>query len=187
MAWIEIDTASMLQNGRSDRSRWATANWPFYRSDDQYFVTDNVCTHRYALLSDGYLEDGCIECPLHQARFDIRTGQAMCARPPPTSARTRSSSRTSWSGSSCDGTAYVTAGTHPHRRRRPGGAMAAAELRKLGHAERIVMVGGERHAPYERPPLSKAVLPTPASRARSACTRRLLCRTRHRPAPGRPR
>ncbi len=38
------------------------------------------------------------------------------------------------------------------------GAMAAAELRKLGHAERIVMVGGERHAPYERPPLSKAVL-----------------------------
>ncbi|KAF7964328.1 ferredoxin reductase [Cupriavidus sp. UYMU48A] len=36
--------------------------------------------------------------------------------------------------------------------------MAAAELRKLGHAERIVMVGGERHAPYERPPLSKAVL-----------------------------
>ena len=38
------------------------------------------------------------------------------------------------------------------------GAMAAAELRKLGHADRIVMVGGERHAPYERPPLSKAVL-----------------------------
>jgi 3-phenylpropionate/trans-cinnamate dioxygenase ferredoxin reductase subunit len=38
------------------------------------------------------------------------------------------------------------------------GAMAAAELRKLGHAGRIVIVGGERHAPYERPPLSKAVL-----------------------------
>jgi 3-phenylpropionate/trans-cinnamate dioxygenase ferredoxin subunit len=30
-------------------------------------------------MSEGYLEDGCIECPLHQARFDIRTGAAMCA------------------------------------------------------------------------------------------------------------
>ncbi|AQV98001.1 ferredoxin reductase [Cupriavidus necator] len=38
------------------------------------------------------------------------------------------------------------------------GAMAAAALRKLGHGGRIVMAGGERHAPYERPPLSKSVL-----------------------------
>jgi 3-phenylpropionate/trans-cinnamate dioxygenase ferredoxin reductase subunit len=38
------------------------------------------------------------------------------------------------------------------------GAMAAAELRKLGHAGRIVIAGDEHHAPYERPPLSKSVL-----------------------------
>ena len=49
-----------------------------YRSGDEFFATDNVCTHAYALLSDGFLEDGCIECPLHQARFDIRTGKATC-------------------------------------------------------------------------------------------------------------
>ena len=30
-------------------------------------------------LSDGWLEDGCIECPLHAARFDVRTGKALCA------------------------------------------------------------------------------------------------------------
>jgi len=50
-----------------------------YRSGDEFFATDNVCTHAFALLSDGFLEDGCIECPLHQARFDIRTGKALCA------------------------------------------------------------------------------------------------------------
>ncbi|NUA31662.1 NAD(P)/FAD-dependent oxidoreductase [Cupriavidus basilensis] len=38
------------------------------------------------------------------------------------------------------------------------GATAAAALRALGHDGGIVMVGGEAHAPYERPPLSKAVL-----------------------------
>lgn len=38
------------------------------------------------------------------------------------------------------------------------GAMAAAALRGLGYDGRLVMAGGERHAPYERPPLSKSVL-----------------------------
>ena len=38
------------------------------------------------------------------------------------------------------------------------GATAAAALRAFGHAGRIVVVGGERPLPYERPALSKSVL-----------------------------
>lgn len=38
------------------------------------FATSNICTHQHALLSEGWFEDGQIECPLHQARFDVRTG-----------------------------------------------------------------------------------------------------------------
>ena len=49
------------------------------RSGDALHAVDNVCTHQYALLSDGYVEDGCIECPLHQGRFELTTGKAMCA------------------------------------------------------------------------------------------------------------
>lgn len=37
-------------------------------------------------------------------------------------------------------------------------AVAAHALREHGHAGRIRMVGRERHKPYERPPLSKAML-----------------------------
>ncbi|BBU33266.1 aromatic hydrocarbons catabolism-related dioxygenase [Caballeronia pedi] len=50
-----------------------------YLLDGEVHATHNVCTHQFALLSDGYMEDGCIECPLHQGRFDIRTGAAQCA------------------------------------------------------------------------------------------------------------
>lgn len=50
-----------------------------YKSDGEIFATDNVCTHGQALLSDGFLEDGEIECPLHQGRFCIKSGKAMCA------------------------------------------------------------------------------------------------------------
>ncbi len=45
----------------------------------EYRATDNICSHEFAELSDGWLEDGEIECPLHAARFDVRTGKALCA------------------------------------------------------------------------------------------------------------
>ena len=38
------------------------------------------------------------------------------------------------------------------------GATAASTLRRLGYDGRVLMFGREAHAPYERPPLSKAVL-----------------------------
>jgi naphthalene 1,2-dioxygenase system ferredoxin subunit len=43
------------------------------------FATDNLCTHGAARMSDGFLEGREIECPLHQGRFDVCTGKAMCA------------------------------------------------------------------------------------------------------------
>jgi naphthalene 1,2-dioxygenase system ferredoxin subunit len=50
----------------------------FYRVDEDVFATDNICTHGHARLCDGFLEGHEIECPLHQGRFDIRNGKAMC-------------------------------------------------------------------------------------------------------------
>ncbi|SNT38160.1 naphthalene 1,2-dioxygenase system ferredoxin subunit [Noviherbaspirillum humi] len=50
-----------------------------YGMDGEVFATDNICTHGHARLCDGFLEDGEIECPLHQGRFDVRSGKAMCA------------------------------------------------------------------------------------------------------------
>ncbi|KAA3445831.1 (2Fe-2S)-binding protein [Mesorhizobium sp. SARCC-RB16n] len=41
------------------------------------YATDNICSHAYTLLTDGWLEDGLVECPLHGAQFDIRTGQVV--------------------------------------------------------------------------------------------------------------
>ncbi len=47
------------------------------RLADGIFAINDVCTHEYALLSDGYFEDGKLECPLHQACFEVRTGRAL--------------------------------------------------------------------------------------------------------------
>lgn len=47
-----------------------------YRVQGAVYATDDRCTHGNAQLSDGDLEGHEIECPYHQGRFDVRTGQA---------------------------------------------------------------------------------------------------------------
>lgn len=50
-----------------------------YGVDGEVYATDNVCTHGQARLCEGFLEGHEIECPLHQGKFDVRTGTPTCA------------------------------------------------------------------------------------------------------------
>lgn len=45
-----------------------------YNIEGEFYATDNICTHAYAALSDGYVEGDIIECPLHGGKFEIKTG-----------------------------------------------------------------------------------------------------------------
>jgi 3-phenylpropionate/trans-cinnamate dioxygenase ferredoxin subunit len=46
-----------------------------FNADGELFAIDDTCTHQDASLSEGWLEDCMIECPLHAACFDLRTGK----------------------------------------------------------------------------------------------------------------
>ena len=48
-----------------------------YRLANEVLATAGICTHALALLSDGFVENGKIECPLHQGLFHIPTGKAV--------------------------------------------------------------------------------------------------------------
>jgi nitrite reductase/ring-hydroxylating ferredoxin subunit len=50
-----------------------------FRVGDEFFATDNRCTHAAAPLADGYFDGEVIECPLHQGLFNVRTGAALCS------------------------------------------------------------------------------------------------------------
>jgi 3-phenylpropionate/trans-cinnamate dioxygenase ferredoxin subunit len=78
MTWVKLASKNELAEGDVLGLDANGRQVALYCDKGEYFATSNVCTHQYALLSDGYFEDGCIECPLHQGRFDIRTGKAMC-------------------------------------------------------------------------------------------------------------
>ena len=47
-----------------------------YNLDGEFYATDDICTHAYASLADGYIEGELIECPLHGGCFEIKTGKA---------------------------------------------------------------------------------------------------------------
>ena len=49
-----------------------------YHLKDGFYATQSSCTHVFANLTKGKIVDGCkVECPLHRARFDIKTGEVV--------------------------------------------------------------------------------------------------------------
>lgn len=46
--------------------------------DGELFGVDNECTHARVLLTSAMLIGSEIECPVHGARFDVRSGIVMC-------------------------------------------------------------------------------------------------------------
>ncbi len=48
-----------------------------YHVCGRYYVTEDICSHAYARLSEGWLdeEDCAVECPLHGSKFDLASGK----------------------------------------------------------------------------------------------------------------
>jgi nitrite reductase/ring-hydroxylating ferredoxin subunit len=44
--------------------------------DGEFFAFEDVCTHQFTHLSEGEFTDSEVKCPLHGAKFDVKTGAA---------------------------------------------------------------------------------------------------------------
>lgn len=45
------------------------------RNDGEVYCISDICSHEHAFLSEGFVEECEIECPLHGSIFDVRTGE----------------------------------------------------------------------------------------------------------------
>ena len=77
--WIDAAALADVPEGDVVGVRVAGKEIALYEVEGEVFATDNICTHGHARMSDGFLEGREIECPLHQGKFDVCTGQALCA------------------------------------------------------------------------------------------------------------
>ncbi|MFG3119643.1 bifunctional 3-phenylpropionate/cinnamic acid dioxygenase ferredoxin subunit [Streptomyces sp. NPDC048197] len=49
-----------------------------FHTEDGFYAVDDTCSHQDASLSEGWVEGCFVECPLHAALFDLRTGAPTC-------------------------------------------------------------------------------------------------------------
>ncbi len=78
--WVRVAGKADVEEGQVIGVRVGKHDVAVYHlPGGEFRATDNICTHEFAQMSDGWLEDGEIECPLQAAKFDVRTGKALCA------------------------------------------------------------------------------------------------------------
>ena len=79
--WVRACACDDIED--EDLIRWdhAGRTYAIYKAEDGFYCTDGMCTHEEEHLEEGLLTGHVIECPLHQGRFDIRTGEVIS--PPP--------------------------------------------------------------------------------------------------------
>ena len=52
-----------------------------FRTDDGFHALGAICPHAGGPLADGIVADSCVTCPLHNRRFDLRTGAGLGDHP----------------------------------------------------------------------------------------------------------
>ena len=74
MSWIPVCQVSDVEEYMPKAVAVGEIKVGIFQLNGNYFAIENVCPHAYALLTEGFVEDGTVECPLHEAIFDIKTG-----------------------------------------------------------------------------------------------------------------
>ena len=78
----DLGPVDLLSVGEVRRVDHEGNTYALYRlGEDEFALTDGLCTHSQTHLADGHLEGCIIECPTHNGRFDVHTGEAL-RRPP---------------------------------------------------------------------------------------------------------
>jgi naphthalene 1,2-dioxygenase ferredoxin component len=75
--WLDVAARADVPDGEVIAVRVGGQEVALYGVDGQVYATANLCTHGNARLCEGFLEGTEIECPLHQGKFDVRTGKAL--------------------------------------------------------------------------------------------------------------
>ena len=78
MPWIRACEVNALEEGEAVIvERPPLPPVAVFNVDGEFYATDDTCTHDKYSLADSYIDDDIVECALHMAKFNIRTGKAL--------------------------------------------------------------------------------------------------------------
>ncbi len=77
--WYKVCSRNDVRDGQGHSVEVGGVEVGVYRCGDEIFAVENICTHAHAYLHEGSVDRvRCtVECPLHGAEFDLRSGAAL--------------------------------------------------------------------------------------------------------------
>ena len=75
MAKIKVANKSEIKEGQGKLVNFQNKEIAIFTIGGQFFAIDNSCLHKGGSLSEGFLEETSVTCPLHGWQFDLKTGQ----------------------------------------------------------------------------------------------------------------
>ena len=76
MEYVKVATAADVPPGRAIRVEVGDEPIAIFNVDGEFYAIGDICSHEEASLSEGDVFGTCVECPLHGAEFDLKTGKA---------------------------------------------------------------------------------------------------------------
>jgi naphthalene 1,2-dioxygenase system ferredoxin subunit len=76
--WIDVAAQADLFDGVGMGVTPEGRDIALFSVEGEVFAIDNLCSHGDARLCDGFVEDHQVECPYHQAMFNLRDGTVSC-------------------------------------------------------------------------------------------------------------
>ena len=78
-SWVEAVPLDRIEDEDVVRFDYGGKTFVIVRIGEAAYALDGLCTHEAAHLADGIVIDHVIECPMHNGRFDVRSGRALRA------------------------------------------------------------------------------------------------------------
>lgn len=76
--WTDVAAEADLFEGAGIAVSSQGHDIALFKLQEGVYAIDNTCTHGHAKLCDGFVEGHQVECPFHQALFDLRDGSVIC-------------------------------------------------------------------------------------------------------------
>ncbi len=77
MAFVQVARVGEIKPGKMTCVKVNGQRYLLANIGGALYATDDACTHEDASLSTGSLQGEYVKCPLHNSRFNVRTGQVM--------------------------------------------------------------------------------------------------------------
>lgn len=75
--WVRVADAAEVAPGEGLRVEIGDYPVAIWNVNGEFYATSDTCTHEESALTDGDLWDEIVECALHGAQFNVRTGEVV--------------------------------------------------------------------------------------------------------------